>query len=74
MEQKTIIALILGVLVLVSVVQAVQLYSLKEKVSTGNFKVGSTSGAGPSVTASSGKQVGQVPSSVKELPKMVGGC
>ncbi len=73
MEQKTIIALILGVLVLVSVVQAVQLYGLKEKVSTGNFKVGAAAG-GVSTVAGSGKQVGTVPPSVKELPKMVGGC
>ena len=73
MEQKTIIALILGVLVLVSVVQAVQLYSLKEKVSTGNFKVSSAAG-GVSTAASGSKQVGSVPASVKELPKMVGGC
>jgi len=73
MEQKTIIALILGVLVLVSVVQAVQLYSLKEKVSAGNFKVGSATG-GVSTAAGSGKQVGAVPASVKELPSMVGGC
>lgn len=73
MEQKTIIALILGVLVLVSVVQAVQLYSLKEKVSTGNFKVGSAAG-GVSTAAGSGKQVSSVPASVKDLPQMVGGC
>lgn len=73
MEQKTIIGFILGILVLVSLVQAFQLNSLKEKISTGGLKVSSASGTSP-VAASSGKTVGSVPASVKELPKMVGGC
>lgn len=71
MEQKTIISLILAVLVVISVVQAIQLNTLKEKVSTGTLKVAS----GTSVPlATDGKKVAPVPSSVKELPSMVGGC
>ncbi len=73
MEQKTIIGLILGILVLVSLVQAYQLNGLKEKISSGGLKVSAASGASP-VAASSGKTVGSVPASVKELPQMVGGC
>ncbi len=71
MDSKTIVAIVLGILVLVSVVQAVQLYGLKEKVSTGTLKVSSSSSP---TAASGGKTVGSVPSSVKELPSMVGGC
>jgi hypothetical protein len=73
MEQKTIIGLILGILVLVSLVQAFQLNGLKEKINSGTLKVSAASSASP-VTASSGKTVGSVPASVKELPQMVGGC
>ena len=73
MEQKTIIGLILGILVLVSLVQAFQLNGLKEKINTGGLKISSASGAS-AIAASSGKTVGTVPASVKELPKMVGGC
>ncbi|MEK6845692.1 MAG: hypothetical protein AABY26_02945 [Nanoarchaeota archaeon] len=73
MDSKTIVAIVLGVLVLVSVVQAVQLYGLKEKVSTGTLKVSSSSSP-TAASGNSGKTVGSVPSSVKELPSMVGGC
>lgn len=71
MEQKIIIAIVLGVLILVSAVQAVQLFSLKDKVETGNVRVGSAS----SPTAASGaKAPGAVPPSIQNLPQMVGGC
>ncbi|MBI2668679.1 hypothetical protein HYX14_02445 [Candidatus Woesearchaeota archaeon] len=73
MNQKLIVGLILAVLVLVSVVQAVQLYGLKDKISSGTLSVKSTSSAAP-VASSGGKQIQSVPSSVKELPSMVGGC
>jgi len=54
-------------------VQAFQLNGLKEKINSGTLKVSTASSASP-VTASSGKTVGSVPASVKELPQMVGGC
>ena len=73
MNQKTIIALILAVLVLVSVVQAFQLTSLREKVKTGGLSL-SSSNSGTPVASSGGKTIGTVPSSVKDLPQMVGGC
>lgn len=78
MEKTTIIAIILGVLVLISVVQAVQLNGLKEKVSDGRFSV-SSSGSSARTSVSSGssdsdKRTAALPSSVKNLPQMVGGC
>ncbi len=74
MNQKTIIALVLAVLVVVSLVQAFQLYGLREKVKSGGLKVGSSPGTVAVASAGSGRTVGAVPSSVKELPSMVGGC
>ena len=76
MKTTTIVAIILGVLVLISVVQAFQLNGLKKSVAEGNLNVGSSSGR-TSVATSSGdgsKQTASLPKSVKDLPQMVGGC
>ena len=75
MKQATLVAIILGMLVLISVVQAFQLNGLKTKVAEGQLSVKSSSGATP--VASSGdssKRTAALPSSIKNLPKMVGGC
>ena len=80
MKTTTIITVILGILVLISVVQAFQLNSLKEKVSEGQLSVsssGSSSGTAVSSSGSSsnsGKTTAALPSSIKNLPQMVGGC
>jgi hypothetical protein len=74
MEQKTIVALVLGVLVLVSLVQAVQLYGLKSKLSESGFQTNTVSAASPVATSGGERTVNSVPSSVKDLPSMVGGC
>ena len=75
MKTTTIVAVILGVLVLVSLVQAIQLNSLKTKMADSQLSVKSSSSSTP--VASSGdssKKTAALPSSVKNLPQMVGGC
>jgi len=74
MEKTTIVAIILGVLVLVSVVQAFQLNGLKEKVADGQLKVSSSSSTPVTSSAGADKKTAALPSSVKNLPDMVGGC
>jgi len=76
MKTTTIVAIILGILVLISVVQAFQLNSLKDKVGEGQLSVGSSSSKTTVATSSgdSGKTATSLPASVKNLPQMVGGC
>ncbi len=76
MKTTTIVAIILGVLVLISVVQAFQLNGLKTKVAEGQLSVGSSDSKTTVATSSgsSGKSTASLPSSVKNLPQMVGGC
>jgi len=65
MNRNVIIVVVLVVLVLLTAVQAIQLNSLKSSISTGKVNVGN------SPTQSSGASV---PSSIQDLPSMVGGC
>ena len=75
MNKSTIIAIILGLLVLVSVVQAVQLSSIKSKLVDGGKLISQSSGTLTTVASgSTGKKTSDLPASVKELPQMVGGC
>lgn len=76
MKTTTIVAIILGILVIISVVQAFQLNSLKSKVAEGQLSVGSSTAKTRPLASSgtSGKRTASLPSSVKNLPKMVGGC
>jgi len=74
MKTTTIVAIILGVLVLISVVQAFQLNGLKEKVSDGQLSVSSAAKTTAASSGDSGKTTSALPSSVKNLPQMVGGC
>ena len=76
MNQTMVVAAVLGVLILVSAVQAYQLSSLKTKLDDGQMTVKSQT---KSVSVAqggsdSGKKVASLPSSVKDLPQMVGGC
>jgi len=66
MNRNVIIVIVLVVLVLLTAVQAIQLSSLKTSISTGKVSVGSA----PAQSSSGGA----VPSSIQELPSMVGGC
>lgn len=75
MKQTTIVAIVLGVLVLISVVQAFQLNSMKTKVSEGQLSIGSSSSKTPVASSGdTGKTTASLPSSIKDLPTMVGGC
>ena len=66
MNRNVIIVIVLVVLVLLTAVQAIQLNGLKTSISTGKVSVGSAP-----VQSSGGVSV---PSSIQDLPSMVGGC
>ena len=78
MKSATIVAIVLGVLVVLSMVQAVQLNSLKSKVANGELSIGAStttqakSASAPTSGGHSGG--GALPSSIQNLPTMVGGC
>jgi len=76
MKQTTIVSVILGVLVIISLVQAFQLNELDEKVSKGGqLAIKSSSQTTTTASApSESKKVSSLPSSIKDLPTMVGGC
>ena len=69
MDKNVIISVVLGILLIVSVVQAFQLSALKEDVASGAL----APRAG--VAASGGSPSGaSLPSNIQNLPSMVGGC
>ncbi len=75
MNKNTIIAIVLGVLVLVSIVQAFQLNGLKTKLSSGAVvSKGSVSTSSQNTASASGAPTSSVPKSLENLPQMVGGC
>lgn len=67
MNKNVVIAIVLGALILIGGIQAFQLYSLKTQIAGGQISTGTqvASGAGGSP---------QLPSSLENLPGMVGGC
>lgn len=73
MEKETIVAVVLGVLVLFAVVQAFQLSGLKNAVS-GGATVNTASAPAPAPQAQQGGQGPSLPPSLQSLPDMVGGC
>lgn len=68
MNKNIVIAIVLGALVLIAGVQAFQLFSLKEKLGSGQISTGTSTASG-----SAGGSP-QLPSNLQELPEMVGGC
>ena len=72
MKQTTIVVIILAVVLLVSLVQAVQLNGLKENIKGENLVSGSTKTT--TTTPTSGAKTASLPSSISDLPQMVGGC
>lgn len=75
MNTTMIVAGVLGVLIILSAVQAYQLSSLKGTLEDGQMTVKSQSGK-TSVAQSGDTQQksSNLPASIKELPQMVGGC
>ncbi len=73
MDKNILIAVVLGLLVLISVVQAFQLNTLKDKVKEGKLTIGKASGSVATGSGSSGGGAG-LPSNIQDLPSMVGGC
>lgn len=67
MEKNTLVLLVLGVLIVVAVVQAVQFSGLAQKIGGGAVAVVAPQSAG------SGQQA-KLPSNLDNLPSMVGGC
>ena len=72
MNKNIIVAIVLGLLVLIAVVQAFQLNTLKTKLGSGELSIGAKStGVTPLSTGGGG---GALPSNIQNLPTMVGGC
>lgn len=67
MNKNIVIAVVLGVLLALSVVQAFQVNAIKEKISSGGVSLG----GGGAIPAASG---GGLPAGLDNLPTMVGGC
>ena len=72
MNQNVVIAIVLGALVLIAAVQAYQLVGLKDQISSGGVQVASA-GVAPQASGSGGGSPA-LPSSLENLPGMVGGC
>ena len=70
MKQTTIIAVVLGILVLISIIQAFQLFSMKAKITDSQLSLGGKKTSTPVVSA--GQSSGTPDTS--SLPQMVGGC
>jgi regulatory protein YycH of two-component signal transduction system YycFG len=71
MNKNTLMTIVLVVLVAVSVVQAFQLNSLKQTVNSEDFTT-AMSAQTPKPTSGGNKPA--LPSSLENLPQMVGGC
>ena len=76
MKKEVLITIVLAILVLVSLVQALQLRGLKGQIETGGFSVQTKAATTPVATGSSGSSGsgGALPQSLDNLPQMVGGC
>ena len=70
-NKNIVIAVVLGVLVLIAAIQAVQLFGLKSRIGSN----AQTSTINTPVATGSGNGGGaQLPSNLQNLPSMVGGC
>ncbi len=72
MKQNVVIAIVLGALVLIAAVQAYQLIGLKNQISSGNVQLGAV--GVPVAQAGGAGGAPALPSSLQNLPGMVGGC
>ncbi len=74
MEKPTVIALVLGVLIVLSAVQAFQLNALQDKLEDEDLTVKSSHSSSSVASSGERKAPSAVPASIKDLPTMVGGC
>ena len=73
MDKKTLLIVgVLALLVVISIVQAVQLTSLSGSVN--ELGTTNTIGAPKTTTSSSSHEKSSVPTNIQDLPGMVGGC
>ena len=72
MNKNVIIAVVLGVLVLIAALQAVQLFTLKGKL--GGTSTGSTQGSAAATAPATSGPAPATPPNIQNLPQMVGGC
>ena len=71
MNKNIVIAIVLGVLVVVALVQAFQLVGIKNNLGGGSVQTAAASAPAPQ---SGGGGSPQLPSNLENLPGMVGGC
>ena len=76
MERKVIVSIVLGLLVIISAVQALQLTGLKAKISDASFSTLKSDSQNVPVASSGGSPSGgnTVAADITNLPSMVGGC
>lgn len=74
MNKNWIFAIVLGVLIIISVVQAVQLNSIKQSLSEGEITISGSASSTTSTASSSSSSSTSSSASLSELPSMVGGC
>lgn len=72
MNQNVVIAIVLGALVLIAAVEAYQLMGIKSQLAEGKVQVANAAGAVAQGGAGAGAP--ELPSSLQNLPGMVGGC
>ncbi|PIO00631.1 hypothetical protein COT72_00150 [archaeon CG10_big_fil_rev_8_21_14_0_10_43_11] len=76
LDQKTLLYVVLGVLILGAAFQAYQITLMKNEIASAGLSLGSSSSR-TSVATQSGDSSGQtqsLPDSISDLPQMVGGC
>ncbi len=72
MKQEMLLSILLGVLIVVSALQAYQLVNLKDAVSSGTVTASSAQAQYGGSGAQSGSSA--IPSALDSAPNMVGGC
>lgn len=74
MKSVTIVSIVLALLIILSLVQTLQLNSLKENIASGDLSIKSSGVAKPLSGSGDSGTPGSLPTSIQNLPQMVGGC
>jgi hypothetical protein len=72
-NQTLILAIILGIFVFLSAIQAVQITSISQKIGSEGFVLGDSKQTSYGSTPSPSSKT-NIPENIQELPQMVGGC